>query len=99
MTQSYETYGHSAYDHYMAIINHTHKNLVDYCIVNTTKISKEKADKYKSECSVQVEVDRDKFEKAQVELIEADLINHADTLARHDNDKLARLIIDIYRRN
>lgn len=98
MTQSYETFGHSAYDHYMAIINHTHKDLVDYCIVNSTKISKEKAEKYQSECSMQVEIDREKFAKAQVELIEADLINPEDTLARHDNDKLARLIIDIYRK-
>jgi len=98
MTQSYETYGHTAFDHYMAIINHTYKNIVDYCVVNNTIISKEKADKYKSECSVQVEVDRESFAKEQVELIEADLINPADTLARHDTDKLARLILDIYRK-
>lgn len=98
MTQSYETYGHSAYDHYMALINHTYKDLVDYCIVNTTKISDEKAEKYRNEGSVQVEVDEDKFVKAQAELIEADLINPNDTLARHDNDKLARLIMDIYRK-
>lgn len=98
MTQYFETSGHTAYDHYKAIVNHTYKTLVDYCIVNSTKISKEKAEKYKSEGSVQVKIDRIRFADTQVQLIEADLINPADELARHDTDKLAKLLMDICRR-
>ncbi len=98
MTQYFETHGHTAYDHYKAIMDHTYKTLVDYCIVNSTKIGKEKAEKYKSEGSVQVKIDREKFAETQVQLVEADLINPADELARHDTDKLARLLIDICRK-
>ncbi len=96
MTQSYETFGHSAYDHYRAIINHTYEELIDYCVVNSTEIGGEKARKYKGELASQVTIDRERFDDDYVELIEADLINPEDTLARHDNDKLARLILEIY---
>ncbi len=96
MTQSAETFGHSAYDHYKAIINHTYEELIDYCIVNATEIGGEKARKYKGESASQVVIDRERFEDDYVELIEADLINPDDILARHDNDKLAQLLLEIY---
>lgn len=39
MTQPGETDEYTAFDHVLAILDHTYDSFIDYCIVNTGKIS------------------------------------------------------------
>ncbi|MBM3254401.1 MAG: uridine diphosphate-N-acetylglucosamine-binding protein YvcK, partial [Candidatus Omnitrophica bacterium] len=94
MTQAGETDGYTAYDHVNAIISHTKPNLIDYCIINTTKIPEEFLLKYRQENAYPVVADTQKLKELGVEIIEGNVVS-AVNYVRHNSDKLAKLIINL----
>lgn len=92
MTQPGETDGYTAVDHLQAILQYTGGRSIDYMIVNTGTVPPHILKKYKEEGASPVLVNKRAVEKLGVELISGKLI-HGNDLARHDPEKLARLII------
>lgn len=94
MTQKGETDGYKASDHLKAIIEHTTSGVVDYCIVNTAKITPEMQQRYKTEDSYPVVPDSDNIKKMKCKVVEAHIVNTKDYV-RHDPAKLSHLIVDL----
>ena len=73
---------------------------IDVVIASNTKIDKEIAKKYETEEQKDpVEIDYEKLEKLNVELIESDLIVVEDNTLRHDSLKLSSLIFSYLMRD
>lgn len=95
MTQSGETDYYKASDHIKAIIEHSGKGIVDYCVVNTGKVPAKLLEKYKQENAYPIVMDEDGIKKLGCKAIEATVID-TENFIRHDPDKLAKVIMDIY---
>lgn len=96
MTQPGETDNYTAFDHALAILDHTFDDFIDYCIVNTGKISQELTEKYSGEGAQAVEYDKSRFLSTGITVVERDLVtvdrhNHV----RHNTSALADALIDI----
>lgn len=91
MTQPGETDGYTVSTHIKAIIDHVGAGIIDYVIVNGSRISPEVCEIYARQGAEPVMVDHAMTEQFGVKIIEADLISQAN-LARHDPDKLAAAI-------
>lgn len=98
MTQPGETEGYSAYDHIRAITDHSSQKIIDYCMVNSTLISRDMLERYRQDNSFPVNVDLEEIRHAGYRVIETDIINPKDYV-RHDSGKLARNIIDLIQEN
>lgn len=94
MTQKGETDNYRASDHLKAIIDHTGPGIVDYCVVNTSRIHNAILDKYREEGAEQVIADPENLKKMKCKAIEAHIVKIKD-FVRHDSEKLARIIIDL----
>lgn len=94
MTQKGETDGYKASDHVRAIVEHTAPGLIDFCIVNTARISDEMLKRYKSEGSHPVMADMDNLKKLKVKPVEAHIVSAKDYV-RHDSVRLAKIIVDL----
>ncbi len=95
MTQKGETEGYTAFDHAKAIIDHSYEDIIDYCIINDEEIDDFLKSKYRFERSVQVKNDADKFIKKGIELICENMLDSSKGYARHDYDKLAKVIMNL----
>lgn len=96
MTQPGETDGYTAYDHVEAILKHTNKDLIDYFIVNNSRVDMLFLKKYAEKNSEEVYVDKEKFENSGIKLIERNLLALLDNrYIRHNVDALTDAIIDI----
>ncbi len=93
MGQPGETEGYTAFDHVSAILKHSGKKIIDYCIVNTAEIEPDVRSRYAMDGVSPVMIDGDKFEKAGIELIGAPLSDEGGSLARHNPDRLAACIM------
>ncbi len=93
MTQAGETDNYTAAMHAKAIIDHGGRGIIDYIIVNDTKISEEMKLHYAKEGAYPVAIDEEKIAALGLGLIKADIINETD-LIRHDPDKLAAAIMN-----
>ncbi|MBU0605559.1 MAG: YvcK family protein [Candidatus Omnitrophica bacterium] len=94
MTQKGETDGYKASDHMRAIIDHTAAGIINYCIVNTARISAYMLKKYESEYSYPVVADIENLKKLKAKAVEAHIISTKDYV-RHDSVRLAKIIIDL----
>ncbi|MFH1201484.1 MAG: gluconeogenesis factor YvcK family protein [Candidatus Omnitrophota bacterium] len=97
MTQHGETDGYSAFDHLYALIQHTHPRIVDYCVVNGTPPPTELLYKYSQEKSFPTLADIKRIEEAGYKVIQENVISTQDYV-RHDPKKLAKVIINSFRR-
>lgn len=95
MTQEGETDNYTASDHLRKIIAHTHKNLINCCLVNSGRFSSELLTKYAKQNSFPVLFDHSRLKKMGVSVYEADIINRENYI-RHDSFKTAREVIRIY---
>ncbi len=98
MTQPGETEGFSGEDHIRALFDYSPNLKLDYILVNTRAISDELRDKYLADGSVQVQFNpqgESHLAKAGFKIIHGDFLNE-NGLVRHDPQKLARVIIDLY---
>ena len=97
MTQDGETEGYTAADHLEALLVHGAPGLIDLCLANTAAVDPGLLDKYREEDAVPLTVDRERIARLGLELVECPVAAEKGGFARHDPDKLARAILEIYR--
>ena len=97
MTQHGETDNYRASDHLKTLIEHTDPKIVDYCVVNSKIPDESLLAKYKQEKAFTTTVDSLKIREMGYKIIEGNII-HTTDFVRHDPDKLARVIINAFRR-
>lgn len=97
MTQPGETEDYTVGDHILAIHNHAGQPIIDICLVNNGKINSSILKKYQQDKAGQVMIDLSKVKRMGIRLIEKDLVKINNDLVRHDSDKLAQAIMDIYK--
>jgi uncharacterized cofD-like protein len=98
MTQPGETEGFSGEDHIGALLEYSPDFKLDYILVNTRPISDELRDKYLADGSVEVRFTAEgeaRLTKAGYKIVHGDFLNE-NGLVRHDSQKLARVIMDLY---
>jgi uncharacterized cofD-like protein len=94
MTQFGETDNYTAFNHLDTIVRHTRPDIINYCIVNTGRISSGVIKKYEEENAYPVIADSEKIIEKGYTVIEDCIIMAADYI-RHDSKKLSRIIIDL----
>ena len=97
MTQDGETEGYTAADHLEALMAHGEPGLVDLCLANTDQLPRELLERYSQEDAVPLVVDRERIAAMGLELVERSVACEGGDFARHDPDKLADAILEIYR--
>ncbi len=97
MTQDGETENYTAADHVQALFDHSYRGLFDTCIVNSDEISGELIKKYAKEGAEPLPVDVNALKSMGLKVISAPLISANTPLARHDPDKLAKVLISVYK--
>jgi len=98
MTQEGETEGYTAADHLEALLAHGVPGLVDLCLANSAPVHPGLVEKYREEDAAPLVVDRERIAALGLELEERPLASTEGNYARHDPDKLAEAILEIYRR-
>ncbi|MEQ2129636.1 YvcK family protein [Caldanaerobacter subterraneus KAk] len=94
MTQPGETLGYTATDHIKALFDHGLKSL-DYVIVNKGDIPEEYRQRYIRDLSEPVKYDKEEIEKMGIKVVEEDLVAVKQEYIRHDEQKLAEIIVDL----
>jgi len=97
MTQEGETEGYTAADHLQALLSHGAPGLVDLCLANSAPVDPELVEKYREEDAAPLTVDRERIAAMGLELVEMPVGNETGNFARHDPDKLAQALLEIYR--
>lgn len=97
MTQPGETEGYTASDHIKELFRHSSRELFDMCLVNDMTMPPELVKHYAEEGASQITADTDMIEKLGVEVFAAPLAEYHNGLIRHDPDKLAQEIMNIFR--
>ena len=97
MTQDGETEGYTAADHLEALLAHGAPRLLDLCLANTAPVGPGLLEKYREEDAVPLTVDRERIAAMGLELVERPVASEGGGFARHDPEKLARAVLEIYR--
>ena len=97
MTQDGETEGYTAADHLEALMSHGVPGMVDLCLANSAPVREGLVEKYREEDAAPLVVDRERIAAMGLELVEAPVASATGSFARHDPDKLARALLEIYR--
>ena len=93
MTQTGETDGFTASDHVRVLVEHTHPQLVDACLINDAVVSNEVAlNRYRNENAYPVAADADRIKAMGIKVFSSDLLSVADYV-RHDSKKLTQALI------
>ena len=98
MTQDGETEGYTAADHLEALMVHGEPGLVDLCLANSAAVPQKLVEKYSQEDAAPLHVDRERIAAMGLELVERPVAWEGGNFARHDPDKLAEALLEIYRR-
>jgi len=94
MTQQGESDQFSASDHIKVIVEHTYKDIIDACIINSAQVPKDSLKRYESENSFPVEPDRENIRNMGYKVMATDLLSINDYV-RHDPDKLVKALIKL----
>ena len=97
MTQDGETEGYTAGDHLEALMNHGAPGLVDLCLANSAPVQAGLVERYRAEDAAPLAVDRERIAAMGLELVERPVASEGGNFARHDPDKLAAAVLEIYR--
>ena len=96
MTQEGETEGYTLSDHLKALFTHSQRGLVDLCLANSTELSSQVVERYRTANAAPIRIDWEEIEKLGVQLTCQPLADEDSTgRARHDPVKLARAIMDL----
>ena len=95
MTEPGQTDDYSLSEHIKAIIDHTGKDIIDYCIYDTGEITPEYIKKYNMQGSELVELDIQKSKNLGVKLLQRDLACVENGYIRHNSDLVARAITEL----
>jgi uncharacterized cofD-like protein len=96
MTEPGETDGYSVSEHVRELFNHAGRKLFDYCLVNSEPAQPEVLRKYKIEGAEPVYEDEATVCGMGVEIRRAPIAADLGNLARHDPDKLAREVLQLF---
>ena len=97
VNQSTETFNYKVVDHLNAIYKHCEGIKIDTIIVNNEKISDEINIKYKRKSVSQLlltDEEREYLKKLKIRVLEEKLVSKTSGYSRHNEDKLARLILE-----
>ena len=97
MTQDGETEGYTAADHLEALMAHGARGMVDLCLANSAPVQAGLVERYREEDAVPLVVDRERIAAMGLELVERPLASEGGDFARHDPEKLASAVLEIYR--
>lgn len=98
MTQEGETEGYTAADHVDALLSHGAPGLVDLCLANSAPVRPGLVETYREEDAAPILVDRERIRAMGLELEEYPVASEGGDYARHDPDRLAAAVLDVYRR-
>ena len=98
MAQEGETEGYTAADHVDALLSHGAPGLVDLCLANSAPVRPGLVEKYREEDAAPILVDRERIRAMGLELEEYPVASEGGDYARHDPDRLAAAVLDVYRR-
>ena len=100
MTQEGETDGLNIVDHVKAIFSHcNNRKVVDLVIVNKEKIPDYLVEKYAKRNAESLYLNkeqRNELEKMKIKIIQGNFLNFRGEYVRHNEEKLAKVIIDNY---
>jgi len=94
MTQPGESDNYGVKDHIMAINKHAKCKIVDYAVVNVGKISSEVQQKYLNDNSNMVNINEEEVTKLGIGVIKSDFVKTEKGYVRHDEDKLATILVE-----
>ena len=97
MTQEGETEGYTAADHVDALLSHGAPGLVDLCLANSAPVGEGLVERYRAEDAAPLVVDRERIAAMGLELVERPVASEGGDYARHDPDKLAAAVLELYR--
>ena len=97
MTQDGETEGYTAADHLEALLAHGVPGMVDLCLANSAPVHPGLVEKYRAEDAAPLVVDRERIASMGLELVERPVASEGGDYARHDPDKLAAAVLELYR--
>jgi uncharacterized cofD-like protein len=97
MTQPGETRGYSAAEHIEAIIQHAGGNIFDFAVLNNKPFPLPMRKRYAAEGAEPVVNDLAKIRALGVIPVCVPLLQAEDGVARHDADRLSRLLLDLAR--
>lgn len=96
MTEPGETDGYSVSQHIKALIDHAGYGIINTCLVNNQPISEQLLKKYMEKNATPVAVDVKESQRLGVELVQVDLLDENWEFVRHDPEKLARHIGQLF---
>lgn len=99
MTQDGETEGYTVSDHIKALFQHSEKGLFDLCLANSASIQPEILARYEQENAHPILVDQENIRDLDVKLVERPLASDATDFARHETERLAEAIMELYTQN
>jgi uncharacterized cofD-like protein len=98
MTQPGETRNYSAAEHLEAVIQHVGHNLFDFAVLNNRTFPPSMRKRYAAERAEPVVNDLAKIRDLGIHPVCVPLLRADDGVARHDEDRLSRLLLDLVRR-
>jgi len=94
MTQLGETDTYSVFDHVRAVVSHSKPEIINTCIVNIAKISKDFLEKYKQQKAFPVLADSQRIRDLGYRVLEEKLIGLTD-FVRHNPQRLSKLVFGL----
>lgn len=96
MTQDGETEDMTAADHVLALMEHGLEGL-DVCLCNSAAVPPPLLERYRAEDARPTVVDASRLQALGVAVVEAPLTSPTAQYARHDPERLARAVLELYR--
>ncbi|MDE6455195.1 MAG: 2-phospho-L-lactate transferase CofD family protein, partial [Dysosmobacter sp.] len=93
MTQEGETEGYTASDHITALFQHSAPGLFHLCLVNSSPIPQDAAERYAREGAELLRYDKERCAALGVELVSRPIAMMQDGFVRHHPDRLAQELI------
>lgn len=97
MTQEGETEDMTAGDHVAALLAHGAPGLVDLCLLNGAPVRESLLERYEAEHARPMVVDAERIWRLGVEPVIRSLADDGADYARHDTEKLANAVMELYR--
>ena len=97
MTQDGETESYRASDHIRAMFDHGAPGLFDYCLANSLAIPETVLARYREEGATPTDIDEREILRLGVQLARAPVAGWQGGLVRHDPDRLAAAVMELFR--
>lgn len=94
MTQPGESDNFGVKDHIKAINRHAKCKVVDCVLVNIGKIGSDLEQKYHNDSSNMVDINEEEITKLGIDVIKSDFVKIGKGYIRHDEDKLATILVE-----